>query len=238
VLAFNQHNILSQAILILKQDNDAHTHDLLLLMVSLSPLLCVQDQLTTSELCLDWETLQDKLRERPALFTSVVWPALAVVGWQRAASNTAAAAAEEPTAAGTSDASVPPAAVLEEQQQQPDINAAVASSSAVHAPSSALFYLAPACVSAAYLASVGEPLQPCSSWEDVLEALRESGQAVPAVCIAGLRAAELAEAVSACLEPPRADAPHRCVHDPSAKRPGTPLTSRKFVSDVAQFQDS
>jgi hypothetical protein len=91
--------------------------------------------------------------------------------------------------------------------------------------------VAPACVSAAYLASVGEPLQPCSSWEDVLEAMRESGQAVPAGCIVGLRDAELEGAVQACLAPPRADAAHRCVHDPSAKRPGTPLTSRKFVSD-------
>jgi hypothetical protein len=91
--------------------------------------------------------------------------------------------------------------------------------------------VAPACVSAAYLASVGERLQPCSSWEDVLEAMRESGQAVPAGCIVGLRDAELEGAVQACLAPPRADAAHRCVHDPSAKRPGTPLTSRKFVSD-------
>jgi hypothetical protein len=85
-------------------------------------------------------------------------------------------------------------------------------------------------VSAAYLAAVGEPLQPCSSWQDVLAALQESGQEVPQQLIAALRQAELREAQQACLAPPRADAPHRCVHDPSAKRPGTPLTSRKFVS--------
>jgi len=34
------------------------------------------------DLELDWETLQDKLAEQPALFTRVLWPALQSAGWE------------------------------------------------------------------------------------------------------------------------------------------------------------
>lgn len=96
----------------------------------------------------------------------------------------------------------------------------------------ALVYLPPASVASDYVGSVGEALPRCSSPAGVLAAMREAGQAVPTSCIVSLREAELAEAVQQCLLMPAGlEAPHRHVHDPSAKRPGTPITSRKFVSD-------
>lgn len=188
-------------------------------------LLCMQDQLSISELCLDWEALQDKLEATPELFQTTIWPALTAVGWQYAAQDTAAAT--------SSDAGILPAAA-NEQQQQPisPVTATPAGSGTITDGSQQQhFYVPPATVSAAYLASGGEPLQPCSSWQDVLTALQDAAQPVPPGLVSSLRQAELGEAQQACLQPPAADAPHRCVHDPSNKRPGTPLTSRKLVSD-------
>jgi hypothetical protein len=174
----------------------------------------LQDQLTISELCLDWEDLHEKLTVNSELFKTAVWPALTDAGWQYTAKHLAAAAA--PAAADSCD-----------------VSAATATAAAAGSEEQRC-YLPPATVTAAYVASVGEPLQPCSSWQEVLAALQESGQAVPAAVITSLREAELAEAVEGCLAPPCADAPHHCCHDPSAKRPGTPLTSRKFVSNLQQ----
>eukprot|EP00883_Tetradesmus_obliquus_P013441 jgi/Sobl393_1/6391/SZX78464.1 len=181
------------------------------------------DQLSISELCLDWEALQDKLEATPELFQTTIWPALTAVGWQYAAQDTAAAT--------SSDAGILPTAANEQQQQPTSpVTAAPAGSATITDGSQQQhFYVPPATVSAAYLASAGEPLQPCSSWQDVLTALQDAAQPVPPGLVSSLRQAELGEAQQACLQPPAADAPHRCVHDPSNKRPGTPLTSRKLM---------
>lgn len=86
-----------------------------------------------------------------------------------------------------------------------------------------------------YQSAVGQPLEPCKTPEAVITALAHAGQPVPDACIRALRDTEAEGAIEQCMHDAErhaqgVGAPHRHVHDPSAKRPGTPTTNRKFVS--------
>lgn len=81
--------------------------------------------------------------------------------------------------------------------------------------------------------SSSAPMKPCRTSTAVVEAMVEAGQVVPRACIQAIREAELEESVQECLHSAVQHAPHRTVYDPAAKRPGTPTTSRKFVSYIS-----
>ena len=69
-----------------------------------------------------------------------------------------------------------------------------------------------------------------------MDALADASQPVPEAAIRKLRDLELDDAIQECMRGPGPHAPHRHAHDPSVKRPGTPTTSRKFVSAVVSYQ--
>lgn len=64
-----------------------------------------------------------------------------------------------------------------------------------------------------------------------MDALADAGHPVPEAAIRKLRELELDDAIQDFMQDPGQQNQHRHAYDPSVKRPGTPTTSRKFVSE-------